>query len=392
MLEEDLALGPVLLEVGLLETGVHSRRFKITLGGVSINIMSNISGAEAAIDHTFGAHADIESGGLSDSPATDWSVSAFSAANYDRVLANLVDAPAGPPCAAGLAPYWRSDFDATTLRMSSTFAAVLHRAPFTGVTLFDAQARNIIFIQPQRVPLFIPHLEHLVGYALRSCFWTRGFVDVHAAFVRYRDKGVALIGPRGAGKTSLAMHLLQGGGAILGSDMAQLRLGDDGGIIAHAIPHMYRITRETIWDNSLLEAVIGSQFDANTDYLRGPLFSHGKYEAYDPSMQRLVGRRVALSTMAVDGLIFPNFSTDAHQAIEPLPALSGTQRLFRSITHDRPLADWLPFDLASRDSAERVFMDALGGADSPSIKSFDFHFGKQTSLRWDDIDTMFDRL
>ncbi len=375
----------------LPERDAQAEGFQAAFGDTLIEVLSDQAGFGTILKHTLGLD-EISAAALKGSPGPHWTVRAVAARDYDEILQALRDASGAEAGGAALADYWRSDFVAQRICDSALLTAVHHRDPFDAITLFERDRMLITYIRPAGAPVFIPHLEHLVAYVLRFAAWRNGFVDVHAAFVRYRGKGVALIGRRKAGKTSLAMHLLRQGADLLGSDMAQIRVGDAGEIQVSAIPHMCRITRETVWDNALLATALGRTYDENRSYLAGPLFSHGKYELYDPSLARVFGRPVAIEAMRLDAIVFPRFDVDVpRQSVAPVPDAQAKERLMRSILTDRPLADWLPFDLSDRRRNETALAGRLAD-DDVRISAYDFAFGKEGSLAWSEIDTIFDRL
>lgn len=341
--------------------------------------------------HVLGTRAIVTASSCTVQARGTWTIRALATTDYAAHLATFTACPDGPP-PPGLADYWRSDFIGRQLGRNGTLLVVHHAVPFEGLTLFETETATITHLVPSGAPIFLPHLDHLVAHALRFRGWQRGYVDMHAAFVRYRGKGLALSGPRLAGKTSLAMHLLARGAQLLGSDMAQIRVDAQRAIEAVAIPHMCRITRETVFDNGWLAGAFDPAWDDNDNYLRGPLFSHGKYELYDPSLDRIAGRPVAIQSMRVDAVLFPHFSLEvARQHIAPILSSEVIERLISSIGNDRPLADWLPFDLSDRDVAEAQLGRSLtaGGA---VVSGYDVHFGRDTSFDWDVFDTLIDQI
>lgn len=371
--------------------GARVESWLVARGEPVVQVETNQPGVDVILKHVLGAHAAVSPGALS-APTGGWTIHALGSPDYEAQLAKLGAGFAGAGAACDLADYWRGDFVARRMGGREGALAVHHAAPFEAGTLFEAGPQAITYLFPAGAPVFMPHLEHLVGHVLRLQGWDRGFVDVHAAFVRYRGKGVALIGPRRAGKTSLAMHLLSRGGELLGSDMAQIRAGAWGGVEAVSIPHMCRITRETVWDNAWLAAAIGDAYDGNDEYLSGPLFSHGKYELYDPSLDRIFQRSVGLSAMRLNAIIFPHFAVNIprHEASAAAQD-EGGRRLISSIKTDRPLADWLPFDLSGRERGEAELEHRLTSGEA-AIPAYDFRFGREASLKWDEIDALFDQI
>ncbi|QDM25249.1 hypothetical protein FNL56_03100 [Tardiphaga sp. vice304] len=373
----------------LAAAGSAAHRFRVDLKPERVDVRSDDERAGTVLEHVFGP-ANLTLVGPAEA-AADWTVAAVASDRYGETLQAFAD-EAQDLSAPGLAEYWRGDFIAEPLSRSAQRAVVRHVQPFDGLTILRRDRKLLVYVYPLGTRPFIPHFEHLVAYVLRLACWQRGYVDVHAAFVRYRGKGVALIGTRRAGKTSLAMHLLQKGGELLGSDMAELRVDAGGDLAAKAIPHMCRITPETVLDNGSLDSRIGPSDDHNSCYLAGPLLSHGKYELYEPSLNQVFGRKVCIASMKVDALLFPHFAVETtRQAILRMPDSMGTERLLNSIENDRPLADWLPFDLSCRKQAEADIRKKFSH-DDVNAGSFDFHFGKEKSLSWDEIDEAFDRI
>lgn len=363
-----------------------------TLGECSVRVVANRSGLDALLKHALGAHAAIVPAPAIAPAAEDWTVRVLACADYKARLAELGARPAVKDGTCPLENYWRGDFPARRLGRKDGGAAVHHSGAFEGVTLFEAEPKAVTYLFPSETPVFLPHVEHLIGHVFRLERWRSGFVDLHAAFLRYRDKGVALVGPRRAGKTSLAMHLVARGAELLGSDMAQIRIGAEGEIEAAAVPHMCRITRETVLDNGLLAAAIGEPVEGKLDYVSGPVFSFGKYEFYDAGLERVFGRPVAVSAMRLDAFLFPHFEVGlARQGVRAASPDEAVRRIVRSVGTDRPLADWLPFDLSERGRGEAELERRLMAGDPP-IQAYDFAFGREPSLEWDSIDALFDRM
>lgn len=367
-----------------------SQSWLVTSGATDVLVRANRPGVDALLRHVLATHAVVTPSAAGPASAGTWTIFALSSGDYETQLAELRAGLKDRDGTESLADYWRGDYVARHIGGAAAISAIHHAEPFEGVTVFDAAARVVTYVYPAATEMFLPHLEHLVTHILRVEGWGRGFVDVHGAFVRFRGKGVALIGPRKAGKTSLAMHLLSRGGALLGSDMAQIRPDAQGDIEAASIPHLCRITRETIWDNGLLAVAIGNTGDQNDDYLGGVLFSHGKYELYDPSLDQVFRRPVGISTMKLNAILFPHFAVDTsrHEAAA-INGDTGKRRLINSIVTDRPLADWLPFDLADRARGEEALGRCLNSGDG-AIPAYDFRFGRESSLDWGEINALFD--
>ncbi len=73
----------------------------------------------------------------------------------------------------------------------------------------------------------------------------RGIYGVHAAGVAHGDRGILLAGGTGAGKTTLALTLVQAGFDFLGDDMLFLS-GDAGGPLVLAFPDELDVSDTTV--------------------------------------------------------------------------------------------------------------------------------------------------
>ena len=357
-----------------------------------IEVRADRSDVGGLLAHALGAHAQVRAADPAEGDGPGWTVRVLASDRYDHLVARL-EAEATPQAGdEALARYWRNDFESLRLGRSGGVDAVRHLTPFAAVTLFDGAARTLSYVHPAAEPLYLPHLEHLVTHVLRLDGWARGLVDVHAAFVRYRGKGLAIIGPKRAGKTSLAMHFLARGADLLGSDMAQVQATDRGALEAFSIPHLCRITPETVQDNRWLTTTLGGAGRGAGAHVQGPVHAYGKYEMYDPWLDEMLQRPVGAKAMTVDALLFPRFdAASPRQALVAVPAEEGMGRLLTSIRHDRPLADWLPFDLGDRRRAEAK-LEAWAEGSGAYPPSFEFGFGREASLVWDETDAMIDRL
>jgi hypothetical protein len=74
--------------------------------------------------------------------------------------------------------------------------------------------------------------RYLIGQVLPFASVARGLEVLHASAVEIGGRAVAFSGPRGAGKTSLALRLVQRGARFLADDVVALESGRDG-LVAH---------------------------------------------------------------------------------------------------------------------------------------------------------------
>jgi hypothetical protein len=143
-------------------------------------------------------------------------------------------------------------------------------------------------------------------------------------------------------------------------------------------------------DNSLLNQAIGSLFNQNEDYVKGPVFFGGKFELYASTLDRVFGHKSQIQSMQVNAVVFPNFRMDAlHQKIKFIgPA--GIQRFVNSIKTDRPVPDWLPFPEIL--GLEQIEQQSICRVEASEVSAFELEFGSSTSLNWNEIDAAIDSL
>lgn len=366
-----------------------NHQFRAILHGHEVNFPSDEAETGEILEFLFDLQARVvpveKAAGVS--PAAAWRVGIIRSDDLLTQWAGRGEVdPAG--AFAGLRSYWRPDFPSAFLALSSELTVVRHTNPFSGLTFFMNDERLIVYVRPEAEKAFIPHVETLAGYVWRCAMWNDGFLDLHSAMVRYLGQGAVIIGPKMAGKTSLAMHFLARGADLLGSDFGEIAVTPQGTLQAKAVPHICRITPETILDNAFLLGAADTQPRTGHGYRDGPVFSHGKFEFFAPGLDRLFGRRVNIQSMDVDLLIFPKFSKDTvRQRITPVDVETARMRLVHSIRHDRPLADWLPFtEVSRREARETPLLDALAKV---PLRAFQIEFGQEPSLVWDDINALF---
>jgi hypothetical protein len=390
-ISEDKPLEFPLLERQTLLQAIDAcdHEFYAILHGHAVNFRSDEAETGDILKFLFDLQAQVVTVEKADctSPVAAWRIGII---RSDDILTQWAGRRAVDPAGAfaGLRSYWRPDFPSVFLALSPELTVVRHTDPFRGLTVFMNDERLIVYIRPEAEQAFIPHVETLAGYVWRCAMWNAGFLDLHSAMVRYLGQGAVIIGPKMAGKTSLAMHFLARGGDLLGSDFGEIAVSPNGTLQAKAVPHICRITPETILDNAFLHAAVDTEPRTGHAYRDGPVFSHGKYEFFAPGLDGLFGRPVNIRSMDVDLLIFPRFSKDTvRQRITPVEPETARTRLVHSIRHDRPLADWLPFsEVGSRETREAPLLDGLANV---PLRAFQIEFGQEPSLVWDDIGALF---
>ncbi|MGH1561073.1 hypothetical protein ACRAWD_31845 [Caulobacter segnis] len=370
-----------------------SQRFhywRVLVDGILIDLQANVQDAGPLLAHALGARAEVQAihGPVDGAPA--WTVRLDASEDYDALLASLGTRKLEPE-AADLAPYWRGDFQSLRLGQSRGVQAIAHLAPFVGVTLFDPSARRLTYRFPVGTDAYLPHLEHLVTQrtaggrlatrAGRSPCRLRTLSGEGCGDHRPETGGKDQPGHASSGARRSTAGQRHGSGA---------RWWRPAGGFRHPayVPHHARDRA----GQRLAEHGLGGIGEGAATHAEGALLSHGKYELYEPSMDRVFQRALGLASMAVDVLIFPRFDTAVdRQALLPLPRKEGIARLLDSVRHDRPLADWLGFDLTPRTLAEAEF-EVWTRTSARLPQCFELRFGRELSLAWAEIDAAFDGL
>ncbi|MFW5836577.1 MAG: HprK-related kinase B [Desulfovibrionaceae bacterium] len=185
------------------------------------------------------------------------------------------------------------------------------------------QRTGMLFIFGQGQNLVIgPCLEHFnqvvnfVGNRLIERLLHRGGLPVHAAAAGMRGRALAFSGPAGAGKSSLALHLLSRGADFVANDRAVL-LPDHGGVSIRGEPKTARVNPGTALSVPGLAQVM-------------PPADRRRYQATDPAelwsvehkytahVDRLFGPGRFQLRAALAGLVFLEWQGfDAPCRIEP---------------------------------------------------------------------------
>jgi hypothetical protein len=91
--------------------------------------------------------------------------------------------------------------------------------------------RQVVVALAEQVDL-AEALELLLGSVFSCVFMQRGVTCLHASVVAFGDRAFAFVGPRGAGKSTLALALVQRGARLVSDDVAVLTERD--GVVAVA--------------------------------------------------------------------------------------------------------------------------------------------------------------
>jgi hypothetical protein len=359
---------------------------RIDLHGALVDVCAADEEAPAVLDFVFGRQATL---GPPDALAAPWRVAAVrSDAQYEGWRREHAAHARG-----GTVPVkrWGGDFLAERVDLPDGVSLVDHREPFVGVTVFAADSRLVAYVRPEDRPLNVPHFEHSCKYPLRVQHWPRGRVEVHAAACSYRGRGVLLMGFRRAGKTTLAMHLMRRGGAMAGSDLGLLS-ADRGAWCLEAVPHMCRITPETVADSAFLRDALAPFGAMDGSYLDGPVLFDAKIELYAGALDAVFGRPASIARSRIDLVVLPAFdpARRERQRFEPLEPGAAGAEIARRLASDRPLPDWLPVDEVRRcDGLDAEAVQRLAACLPPAVG---FSFGPSATLDWEAFDAEFDRL
>jgi hypothetical protein len=357
---------------------------QIDLHGVSVCVFSSATNDVGVLDAVFGSQARVTEPRF----GTDagWRVGAIGDDAFYQTWLRLYEEYLAGPTTPIEVKRWGGDSLAAEVRPAATAAIIKHDRPFRGLSVFSEPRRLAVYLRPASEQLNIPHFEHLSKYALRVQHWRQGKLEVHGAACSYRGRGILLMGFRRSGKTTLAMHLLSRGGLIIGSDLALL--ASDRDWFVEAVPHMCRITRETIADNVLLERAL-RPFAGNRDYLKGPVFFDAKFELYANAMNIVFSRQMQVPKSRIDAVLFPRFSLDArNHSIRPMTPPQAASLVRERLLTDKPLPDWLPFtEVLQRESLQRPALERLI-ATLPRTAAIEF--GKSNSFDWTRFDADFD--
>lgn len=163
----------------------------------------------------------------------------------------------------------------------------------------------------------------------------QGGLLLHAAGVKVLDRGLALAGFSGMGKSTLALHMMNKGTDFVSNDRAIVRRTDDGDLL-YGVPKMPRINPGTIIHNDILRSILKE--DDLRRFEKMPPEDLWKLEdKHDALIHELYGRNKFQLNSHMMGLVVLNWHGEGKTAMaqidieerrDLLPAFTKTTGLF----------------------------------------------------------------
>lgn len=312
----------------------------VRLAGRTVLFRSDLSAGVAVAHAILGSYCDVEQAPPEATAADrDWTVTSIRVPALVEALERLENEVTVTPAPVRR---WAGDFPADRYDLAPGYAVVVHRRPFTGLTVFSLDGRQIWYLRPDAA-FDVPHTEHVIKYPLRVVLREDGFAQVHAAGCAYRGRGLLFTGEKGRGKSTLLGQFMSHGARQISNDVAFARVATDGSPEIIAFPHMTRVADGTIQDNPKLRDGLARQARSG-DYLESPVFNGGKEEFYYPVLESIWGKDPVCRRMALDLIIFPALDLGCRKTeVTPVDPAEKAARLRNSLINDPPYPDWLPF-------------------------------------------------
>jgi hypothetical protein len=269
---------------------------------------------------------------------------------------------------------WPTDFDSDRFDVGDARSVVMHRMPFTGLTLFSRAARRILYLRADDA-YDVSHTEHCIKYPFRCELRRSGFSQVHASGCVLNSRGILITGEKGRGKSTLVIHAMTRGATEVSNDLGYIRHTADGGYEMIAVPQITRLGPGTVADNELIRTALAAE-PRTGDYLKSPVFNNEKEEFYYPVLRRIWGREPVCQHASLDLIIFPmlDVNLSRNSSATFVPPEEARERLLTCMLHDSPLPEWLPFFEPEElsDVTAAAAANFLRGTPPPA---FELHFG-----------------
>jgi hypothetical protein len=111
-----------------------------------------------------------------------------------------------------------------------------------GVARYYAPSPGQLFVEPYAGANALHVAELLIATALPMLMWMRGGIVLHAAGIvpAGMEQAIAIAGPSGIGKSTLAAGLIKAGGRLVGDDSLWLTVQDDTPIVCGLSATLFR--------------------------------------------------------------------------------------------------------------------------------------------------------
>ena len=125
------------------------------------------------------------------------------------------------------------------------------------LTCFDLENKTTYFYHEHIINDY-SYIRNLVREPIVAQYQELRYVTLHASACSINDKGILMPGPKGAGKSTLMIHLLENGANFIGND-GVLCKRENNSIVLTAIPQSVRLTKETIRNSRILSDYFGDK-------------------------------------------------------------------------------------------------------------------------------------
>ena len=157
-----------------------------------------------------------------------------------------------------------------------------------GVARYYAPSPGQLFVEPYTGANALHIAELLIATALPMLIWMRGGIMLHAAGIipSGMEHAIAIAGPSGIGKSTLAAGLIDAGGRLVGDDSLWLTLQGDAPIVSGLSATLHRSDRSA---EPRTEIAIPSQSRVENAQLAAIIVLRVADENTAPSTNRLQG-------------------------------------------------------------------------------------------------------
>ena len=218
---------------------------------------------------------------------------------------------------------------------------LIHYEVFNSITVCVPADFTIFYFFPPS-GLNIPHFEHTLKYPLRVEMRREHYIQIHGATAVYQNKGLAFVGRRRSGKSTMLMQLVMDGGAIVGNDLSFIDIrGSSPKLVA--FPHQTRLAQGTIQGDPRLRRLFDQRDFLANDYPDAPVFNEEKFEIYYSAMVRLFGRDPMVRSFELHAIVFPVLDLAVSESTYTrIGRLDAIQRVDTQFRLDPALPDWIP--------------------------------------------------